>query len=86
VVGQFERRCQGKVRRIEERLVLCIISHSWMRSASSNQDFESRGRIIIDIDREIKGVRDPTLGKRSIIEEGLENVESHYLPLFGRIV
>jgi hypothetical protein len=32
-----------------------------MRSASGDEDIESRRRVIINVDREIKGVRDSTL-------------------------
>lgn len=61
MIGNFERGCQGKVRRIEERVVLRVIPCLRMRSASGDKDIESRRRVIIDVDREIKGVRDSAL-------------------------
>lgn len=61
MIGKFERGCQGKVRRIEERVVLRVIPYLRMRSASGDKDIKSRGRVIINVDREIKGVRDSTL-------------------------
>ena len=61
VIGKFERGCQRQVRRIEDRVVLRVLSYLWMRSASGDQDIESRRCVIIDVDREIKGVRNSTL-------------------------
>lgn len=61
MIGKFERGCQGKVRRIEERVALRVVPYLRMRSTSGDKDIESRRRIIIDVDREIKGMRDSTL-------------------------
>ena len=61
MIGKFERGCQGKVRRIEERVALRVLPYLRVRSTSGDEDIESRGRIIIDVDREIKGVCDSTL-------------------------
>ncbi len=61
MISKFERGCQGKIRRIEERVILRVLPYLRMRSASRNQDIESRRRVIIDVDREIEGVRNSTL-------------------------
>ena len=61
MIGKFERGCQGKVRRIEERVAFRVIPYLRMRSTSGDKDIESGRCIIIDVDREIKGVRDSTL-------------------------
>jgi hypothetical protein len=61
MIGKFKRGCQGKVRRIEERVVLRVLPYLRMRSASGDKDIESRRRVIIDVDREIEGVCDSTL-------------------------
>jgi hypothetical protein len=61
MIGKLKRRCQGEVRRIEERVVLRVLPYLLMRSASGDKDIESRRRVIIDVDREIKGVCNSTL-------------------------
>lgn len=61
MIGKFERGCQGKVRGIEKRVVLRVLSYLHMRSASGDEDIERRRRVVIDVDRKIEGVRDSTL-------------------------
>ena len=61
MIGKFERSCQGKVCRIEEGVALRVLPYLLMGTASGDEDIESRRRVIIDVDREIKGVRDSTL-------------------------
>jgi hypothetical protein len=53
VIGKLERRRQGKVSRVEERVAFRVLSYLRMRSASGDQDIESRRGVIIDVDREI---------------------------------
>jgi hypothetical protein len=79
VIGKFERGRQGKICRIEQRFAFRVLSYLLMRSASGDQDIESRRRIIIDVDREIKGVRDSALKGAYQQRDGSELSNACYL-------
>ena len=79
VAGKFERGRQRKVRRIEQRIAFRVIPYLRMRSASGDQDIESRRRVIIDVDREIKRVRDSTLASAYQSREDRNPMKAYYL-------